>query len=93
MKQLRTERRKRSSVPPRGKSPRPRWLITALADTFSVGESVELSDGEKTTRKSQFEVLGDLIDSLPPLVRPGKLDLSDGEEEKPVDLAKLKGKI
>jgi len=77
-----------------GKIPKAKQgLLSALAGTFSLGSSVELSDGEKKVEKSQFEALAELVDSLPPLVRPGKLDLSDGEDEKLVDLAKLKGKI
>lgn len=68
-------------------------LVIALADSFHTGESIELSDGDKKVARSQFDVLSDLLASLPRAVEPGKIDLADSDsKEGPVDLSKIKGK-
>ena len=78
-----------------GKVPKAKQdLVVALADSFALGETIELSDGTAKMQKSQSDVLTEILRSIPLAVSPGKLDLSDGGDEgKPLDLSKIKGKI
>ncbi len=64
-----------------GKVPKDKQdLVVALADSFTTGETIELSDGDKKVSRSQFDVLTDLLAAIPKMVDPGQLALSDGDD-------------
>lgn len=88
-KQVRDGRRADLVRAAAGKIPKAKEsLVVALADSFSTGEAIELSDGNAKVKKSQFDVLAELFASMPRLVEPGAVDLSDG----PASVAGAAGK-
>lgn len=79
LQQIRSGRKAELVRAAAGKIPKAKEsLVVALADSFTTGEIIELSDGDKKVKKTQFDVLSELFQSMPRLVEPGKLDLSDG---------------
>jgi len=71
-------------------------LVLELADKLADSEAIELADESDPTKKekvSSLETLRRVLESIPLPVNPGRADLGDGGEDKPLDLSKLKGKI
>ena len=52
--------------------------VIALSDSFDVGKTIELSDGDSKRTLSPFGVLSEVFGKLPLPVEPGALNLSDG---------------
>jgi regulator of replication initiation timing len=61
---------------PKAKQP----LVARLAESFSVGAGIELSDGDTKKSVSQFDLLAEIFAAVLPPVKTGALELSDGEE-------------
>jgi hypothetical protein len=71
---------------PKAKEP----ILLALADSLDVRESLELSDDTGLKRMvSAIDLLADLLASLPQPVAEGRLQLSDPEPIKPINMKTL----
>uniref|UniRef100_A0A7C3IGY2 Uncharacterized protein n=1 Tax=Gracilinema caldarium TaxID=215591 RepID=A0A7C3IGY2_9SPIR len=71
---------------PKAKEP----ILLALADSLDVRESLELSDDTGLKRMvSAIDLLADLLASLPQPVAEGRLQLSDPEPIKPINMKAL----
>jgi len=82
MRQLRAGKKEELQRVIAGKVPKAKQtLVLALADSLSLGESIELADGDGKSRRSQFDLLKDIFGAIPEMVKPGAFDLSDGEGE------------
>jgi len=64
---------------PKGKLP----LLDALAGQLSLGETIELSDGDAKTKVDGFTLVTRIFESIPSPVAPGRLDLGDPAEGEP----------
>ncbi|MDR1420635.1 MAG: hypothetical protein LBI86_09695 [Treponema sp.] len=91
LKQLRENKRAALVKAASGKLPRAKQgLVARLADSLSLGLSIELADGEAKRKVSQIDLVTGIFEEIPPMVKTGTLDLSDGEE-KQADLTGLMG--
>jgi hypothetical protein len=71
-------------------------LVLELADKLSDSGAIELADEADPTKKekvSGIECLRRVLESISLPVNPGRTDLGDGGEDKPLDLSSLKGKF
>ena len=55
--------------------------LMALADSFEDGRTIELSDGESKKQVSPINVLAGIFGEIPLKVKPGKIELADGEQQ------------
>lgn len=69
-------------------------LVEALADNLAIGTSIELSDSSgKKASLSQIDLVQSLLDAIPAPVESGRLDLSDGGDQKPLDMSKIMSRV
>ncbi len=81
MRQLRERKRGDVVNAAKGKIPKAKLpLVIALADSFSSASSIELSDGDEKKHVSQADLLRAVFDQIPMMVKPGRLNLSDGDD-------------
>jgi regulator of replication initiation timing len=81
MRQLRGAKKDAILKAAAGKLPKAKQaLVSSLADSLSVGDGVELSDGAGKRKASQLDLLAEVFEAIPPMVRSGALSLSDGDE-------------
>lgn len=78
-----------------GKVPKAKLaLLEALGSDLAVGASLELSEGAgEKKRVSQLDVLTQVFESIPAPVEPGRLDLADPADEKPIDMRALMSRV
>ncbi len=55
--------------------------LMALADSCEGGRTIELADGESKRQVGPISILAEVFEDIPLKVKPGKLDLSDGEQQ------------
>lgn len=69
-------------------------IVMELADRLDLEESIELSDGEKKTKVSAFDLLIEIMKSIPLPVKTGEANMGDVyKDEKSVDARKVLNRI
>jgi len=69
-------------------------VVMELADKLDLEETIELSDGDKKTKISAFDLLIEIMKSVPMPVKTGEVNMGDvGKDEKNIDARKVLNRV